>query len=83
MQVLTIEQLSSVLHKSPASIKSDRLRNPQALPPSFSLPSSRRVLFLQEDVESWLRAQAQQAQQTEPMAIKRGRPTHASKLSKQ
>jgi predicted DNA-binding transcriptional regulator AlpA len=53
-RVLTIEQLASLIHKTPSSIRSDRVRNPHALPPSFQLPNSRRVLFKITDVDKWL-----------------------------
>jgi hypothetical protein len=87
MQVLTIEQLSEVIHKSVTSIRSDRLRNPKSLPPSFTLPGSRRVLF--KDVDQWieslvsaqLKASAQPEQQ-EIKTNKRGRPTIAQLMQR-
>ncbi|MGB2833117.1 MAG: hypothetical protein WBC07_09185 [Methylotenera sp.] len=85
MQVLTIDQLSKLIHKSASSIRSDRVRNPQSLPPSFTLPNSRRVLF--KDVDVWLESLAQsQAPAIQPelaAKLKRGRPTLASKLNAQ
>ena len=83
MQVLTIEQLSKLIHKSVSSIRSDRVRNPKSLPPSFTLPQSRRVLF--KNVDAWLDSLAQsQAPAVQPESVisaKRGRPTLASKIN--
>lgn len=86
MQVLTIEQLSKVIHKSVTSIRSDRLRNPKSLPPSFTLPNSRRVLF--KDVDNWLEslvaAQTQTEAQSQVTQIKkRGRPSIAEAMQRE
>lgn len=86
MQVLTIEQLSKLIHKSVTSIRSDRLRNPSSLPPSFSLPNSRRVLF--KDVDQWMDSLVQNQENRPPASQpaqlqKRGRKTNASKLNAQ
>lgn len=76
MQVLTIEQLSTVIHKSVASIRSDRVRNPKSLPPSFTLPGCRRVLFRSADVDSWIESLV--VNHVEPK--KRGRPTKLTQI---
>lgn len=68
MEILNIEQLAKVLHKSPKSIRSDRVRNPTALPPSFTLPNSRRILFRRLDVDDFLNNLALANN------LKRGRP---------
>jgi len=52
--VLAVEQLAQIIHKSPASIRSDASRNPDALPPICRLPGNKRLLWRLEDVESWL-----------------------------
>ena len=52
--VLAVEQLSLIIHKSPASIRSDASRNPSALPPICRLPGNKRLLWRLEDVQSWL-----------------------------
>lgn len=52
--LLTVEELSSYLHKSVSSIRSDVSRNPQSLPPICRLPGTKRLLWRREDVESWL-----------------------------
>lgn len=50
LELLSVEQLSVVLHKSPASIRSDASRNPTALPPICRLPGNKRLLWRIEDV---------------------------------
>jgi hypothetical protein len=52
--VLSVDQLASLVHKSPSSIRSDASRNPDALPPICRLPGNKRLLFRLEDVEAWL-----------------------------
>jgi len=53
-KLLTVDQLSKVIHKAPSSIYSDLIRNPSSLPPSIRLPNSRRVFFPR--VDEWLNA---------------------------
>jgi hypothetical protein len=52
--LLSVEQLSALLHKSPASIRSDASRNPQALPPICRLPGNKRLLWRWQDVRDWV-----------------------------
>lgn len=54
VDVLAVEQLAKLIHKSPASIRSDASRNPSALPPICRLPGNKRLLWRLEDVEIWL-----------------------------
>ena len=51
-QLLTVIQLSQLIHKSPSSIRSDTIRNPKSLPPILKIPNSRRILFY--GFEEWL-----------------------------
>ena len=53
-EVLAVEQLSRLIHKSPSSIRSDASRNPAALPPICRLPGNKRLLWLRKDVMTWL-----------------------------
>lgn len=57
--LLTVKDLAEILKKSPSSVKSDLTRNPQSLPPSVRIPSSRRVLFRLHDVKQWLEDQVE------------------------
>lgn len=54
MQTLTITDLARLLNRSPATIATEVTKNPDKLPPRLRLPGSRRVLWLQEDVEKWI-----------------------------
>lgn len=80
--VLSVNQLAALVHKSPASIRSDASRNPGALPPICRLPGNKRLLWRLEDVQAWLAKYVQgnlgasTAITTEscPIQRKRGRP---------
>lgn len=83
VQVLMVDQLSHLIHKSPASIRSDASRNPESLPPICRLPGNKRLLWLREDVMKWLASYVQhpngrrfdeEVAQPTPVAKKRGRP---------
>jgi len=52
--ILSVDDLARIVHKSPASIRSDASRNPSALPPICRLPGNKRLLWRMEDVASWL-----------------------------
>lgn len=54
MQTLTIKDLAGLLNRSPATIATEVTKTPEKLPPRLYLPGSRRVLWLQEDVEKWI-----------------------------
>lgn len=55
-EILTTEQLARLIHKSPASIRSDASRNPRSLPPICRLPGSKRLLWRLIDVRNWIEA---------------------------
>lgn len=61
MKTLTIRDLSPVLKKTEATIRSDMVRNPGSLPRWFKLPGSRRPLWLEATVEQFLQRQAAKA----------------------
>ena len=52
--LLSVEQLSQLMHKSPSSIRSDASRNPEALPPICRLPGNKRLLWRIEDIAAFL-----------------------------
>lgn len=54
MQTLTIKDLAIILNRSPATIATEVTKFPQKLPTRLKLPGSRRVLWLQSDVEDWI-----------------------------
>lgn len=61
-EILAVEQLAMLIHKSPASVRSDASRNPDALPPICRLPGNKRLLFRLEDVRAWLAKHVEGAQ---------------------
>lgn len=63
MQTLTIEDLAFILNRSPATVATEVTKFPEKLPPRFYLPNSRRVLFLKEDVDNWMREQQEKSKE--------------------
>ena len=61
IEVYTINDLSSVMKKSPKTISSDMVRAPETLPPHFKMPNSRKPLWLKETVDNFIRVQAARA----------------------
>lgn len=76
--ILTIDDLAALLKRPRGTILSDRVRNPQALPPSITLPGTRHVLWRRQDVDAWLAqlAAAAPAEAVIPQQTprRRGRP---------
>lgn len=52
--LLGIEELASVLHRSPKTVRSDVTRRPETLPPRVRVPGGRKVLWRAQDVVAWL-----------------------------
>lgn len=77
---LTIDDLSALLKRPRGTILNDRVRNPEALPPSITLPGTRHVLWRRQDVDAWLanlaaRNPVPEMPASEPAAPRRrGRP---------
>ena len=63
MQTLTIADLAAILNRSPATIATEVTKAPHKLPPRLNLPGSRRVLWLAEDVETWINEYRPEQQQ--------------------
>jgi hypothetical protein len=53
LALVSVEELSLLMHKSPASIRSDASRNPSALPPICRLPGNKRLLWRVEDIATF------------------------------
>lgn len=53
LELVSVEQLSLLIHKSPSSIRSDASRNPNALPPICRLPGNKRLLWRTEDIATF------------------------------
>lgn len=96
--LLGVEQLSTYLKKSVSSVRSDATRNPRSLPPLCRLPGTKRLLWREEDVVSWVAKfvvgnDATNAGATTPatenkifdwsITPKRGRPTKAEQIARQ
>lgn len=54
MKLLTVQDLSIWLRKSPATIRSDASRQPLSLPPICRLPGTKRLLWREVDVHQWI-----------------------------
>jgi len=80
LNTLTVTDLSAVLKRAPKSIHNDLKRNPTSLPQPIRIPGARRILWLQTDVEAWLR---QHQTEATPPKRRRGRPTKAEQLRRQ
>lgn len=55
VKTLTPEDLAPILGRSVATIKADSRRKPESLPPRLRIPGSRKLLWLEEDVQAWIR----------------------------
>ena len=53
LKIMTIEDLSPLLHRSPKTIIRDIHRRPESLPPRLIIPNSKRILWLEQDVKEW------------------------------
>lgn len=76
-ELLDVQQLAQLLHKSAHSLRTDRVRNPQALPPTCRLPGHRRLLWRRVDVEEWLAAHVIAPPSPSPAVRRPGRPSKA------
>lgn len=79
--ILAVEHLARLIHKSPASIRSDASRNPSALPPICRLPGNKRLLWRVQDVLTWIASFVESQPHSTLMPVvdicapkKRGRP---------
>lgn len=54
--VLDLDGLSQLLHRDRATIKADRCRAPERVPPAHKAPGAKEPLWLVDEVLDWLRA---------------------------
>jgi hypothetical protein len=92
--LLSVEQLAVVLHKSPASIRSDASRKPSSLPPICRLPGTKRLLWRKQDVDTWVAEFivsgsgknedffTSKSGHVDLAPVKRGRPTKADQVAR-
>lgn len=52
--LLTLDELATILSRSPETIRRDIRRNPNAVPPRLQLPGTRLLRWRAADVEAWL-----------------------------
>jgi len=53
-QLLTVDDLAKLLRRSVSTVRSDVTRRPETLPPPVRVPGGRRVLWREEDVQTWI-----------------------------
>ena len=66
------EYLVPLLHKKLATIKKDAVRSPESQPPRLKIPGSSKLLWVEEDVLTWLNSFRPAK---EPEKKKGGRPS--------
>ena len=52
--LMSVEELAALLHKSPATVRSEVHRRPMGLPPRYKLPGMKRIFFKRSEVMEWL-----------------------------
>jgi hypothetical protein len=55
LKTIGVEELAKLLHRTPETIRSDARRRPGTLPPVLRIPKTRKLLWLEEDVVSWMK----------------------------
>lgn len=53
-KLLDLDDLSTLLGRSPETIKKDMKRNRLAVPPRLHIPGTRLLRWRQSDVDTWL-----------------------------
>lgn len=54
LPLLTLDELATILGRSPETIRRDLRRNPYAVPPQVQIPGTRLLRWRAVDVEAWL-----------------------------
>ena len=54
IKTMTAEDLAPILQRTVRTIREDLRRRPETLPPNIKIPGSKCVIWLEEDVKSWL-----------------------------
>ena len=57
--LLTLDELATILGRSPETIRKDIRRNPVAVPPRLQLPGTRLLRWRASDVDVWLAVNVQ------------------------
>lgn len=74
------EYLANLLQKKVSTIKVDSRRKPETLPPRLQLPGSTKLLWVEEDVLTWLNSFRPVK---EPEKKKTGRPSQVAQRYQQ
>lgn len=77
--VLDLDDLARLLHRDRNTIKADRCRAPDRVPPAFKVPGTKEPLWLLDDVLDWLRQHPESASGKHQI----GRPTKADQIRRQ
>jgi hypothetical protein len=86
--LLTLADMSAILHMTPGTIKNKRCNNPLSLPPACNIPGSKTLLWRPEDVEIWLEQFVEArapiiVEGTSPLPKRKpGRPTKSEQLAR-
>ena len=59
-ELLDLNELASMLGRSPETIKKDMHRNHHAVPPRLHIPGTRLLRWRRVDVEAWLASHVEQ-----------------------
>lgn len=51
---LNLHELAGLLHRSPATVLSDRTRAPHRVPPAVDIPGARGLLWITSTVVEWM-----------------------------
>lgn len=79
--VLNLDGLSQLLHRDRATIKADRCRAPERVPPAHKVPGAKEPLWLLDEVLAWLRSHPDFRRAAESNTPRRrlGRPRKSTK----
>lgn len=58
-------ELADLLQKSESTLRADRVRRPESVPPACVPPGSSRPIWIVEDVLSWLRQHRESQSRTQ------------------
>ena len=56
LKTLGLDEIAALLQRSKSTVRSDASRRPDSLPPRLLIPGSKALLWLEKDVEAWLRS---------------------------
>lgn len=54
VKTLGVDELSCLIFRATATIKNDLYRKPNSLPPRIVMPGSKKLVWLESDVQAWM-----------------------------